>query len=268
MKITSRHNPRIKNAARLRERRHRQLEQRFLIDGVREVSRAIQAGAAIVEVFVSSDFADGPTDDPLLTALHRLQVPTHDVAPDVFERLAYGDRSEGVVAVARAVSRSLDSLRLPPRPLVCILEGVEKPGNLGAICRSADAAGVAALVVVGRGTDVYNPNAIRASLGTLFTVPVVETDSEAALAWAKGLHVPILAARPDAEMLYNQADYSAGAVVVLGSEAEGLSETWHNPAVIPIRLPMHGIADSLNVSATAAVLFYEAVRRRSVDRDG
>lgn len=262
MKITSRQNPRIKEAARLRERRHRQKERRFLIEGVRELSRAIQAGVPIVEAFISSDFADSRPDDPLLTAFRQQSVPIHDVAADVFEKLSYGDRAEGAIAVAQIVPRMLDSLELPPRQVVAILEGVEKPGNLGAICRTADAAGVAALVVVGPGTDIHNPNAIRASLGTLFTVPVVETDAGAALRWAKGLNVPILAACPDAELLYTDAKYSGGAIFVLGSEAEGLSDTWHDTAVTPIRLPMRGIADSLNVSATAAVLFYEALRRQ------
>jgi RNA methyltransferase, TrmH family len=262
MKITSRQNQRIKDAAKLRERRHRQREQRFLIEGVRELSRAIQAGVPIVEAFISSDFADSREDDPLLTALRQQSVPIHNVATDVFEKLAYGDRSEGVIAVAQVVPRVLKSLELPPQPVVAILEGVEKPGNLGAICRTADAAGVAALVVVGQGTDIHNPNAIRASLGTLFCVPFVETDAGTALAWVKGLNLPILAARPDAKTLYTDADYSAGAAIVLGSEAEGLSDTWRDPAVIPIRLPMHGIADSLNVSTAAAVLFYEARRHR------
>jgi TrmH family RNA methyltransferase len=262
MKITSRHNQHIKDAAKLRDRRHRQRGQRFLIEGIRELSRAIQAGVPIVEAFISSDFAESRPDDPLLTALRQRSVPIHNVAADVFEKVAYGDRAEGVIAVAQVVPQMLDSLELPPRPVVAIVEGVEKPGNLGAICRTADAAGVGALVVVGRGTDIHNPNAIRASLGTLFTVPVVETDAGTALAWAKELNAPILAARPDAQTLYTDADYSAGAVIVLGSEAEGLSDTWRDAAVTPIRLPMLGIADSLNVSATAAVLFYEALRQR------
>ena len=258
--ITSRQNQRIKDAVRLRDRQHRERQQQFLIEGVREVGRAVAAGIQLVEVFVAPELATEQDAAQLLENLTRSDVPRHDVSPEVFEKLAYGERSEGVVAVAQMTSRSLDDLTLPAHPVVALLEGIEKPGNLGAIARSADAAGVAALVVVGCGTDIYNPNAIRASLGTLFTVPVVPTTAETALAWAQGLGIPIFAARPDAEKLYTDATYAAGACLVLGSEAMGLSPTWHDPAVTPIRLPMHGVADSLNVSATAAVLFYEALR--------
>lgn len=260
--ITSRQNQRIKDAASLRERRQRRKQQRFLIEGVREVQRALVGGIPLLQVFLDRQHLAGADAATLVEALHQADVPTYDVSPEVFGKLAYGDRHEGVVAVGQSVSRSLNDIVLPPRPLIAVLEGIEKPGNLGAVARSADAAGVAALVVVGAGTDVYNPSAIRASLGTLFTVPVAEADAQAALTWAKGLELPILTARPDAEQLYTDVSFVIGAVLVLGSEARGLSDTWRDPAVIPIRLPMYGVADSLNVSATAAVLFYEAQRQR------
>jgi TrmH family RNA methyltransferase len=265
--ITSRHNQRVKDAVRLRERRHRERQKQFLIEGTRELDRALSAELPLVEVFVAPELTVGSDAAALLERLSRRSVLRHDVSPEIFEKLAYGERVEGVIAVAQMTPRSLDSLSLPARPIVAVLEGVEKPGNLGAIARSADAAGVAALVVTGRGTDIYNPNAIRASLGTLFTVPIVECNAETALAWVKRLKVPILAARPDAPTRYTDADFAAGAAIVLGSEAQGLSPTWRDLAVTPIRVPMHGAADSLNVSATAAVLFYEALRQISAAAD-
>jgi TrmH family RNA methyltransferase len=260
--IISRHNQRIKDAVRLRDRRRRDRVQQYLIEGIREVGRALEAGVPIVEVFVAPDLATGEEAARLMGDLALRPIERHDVSREVFEKLAYGDRTEGFLAVARMTRRGLDDLALPPLPVVAVLDGIEKPGNLGAIARSADAAGVAAIVVVGHGTDIYNPNAIRASLGTLFTVPRAEAEVESTLIWAKRLGVPIFAARPDAELLYTQASYSAGAIIVLGSEAHGLSGQWGEPAVSGVRLPMCGVADSLNVSASAAVLFYEALRQR------
>jgi TrmH family RNA methyltransferase len=263
--ITSRQNPKVNDAVRLRDRRQRERQQRFLIEGIREVDRAIRGGVSILEAFVAPELATSEAARLVIEALEHRSVKRHDVASEVFEKLAYGDRTEGIVAVARMTSRTLDDLVLPPRPIVAVLEAVEKPGNLGAIARSADAAGVAALIVVGQGTDIYNPNSIRASLGALFTVPVAEADAASALHWAKRLGLPVFAARTDAQMLYTDAPLASGGVLVLGSEAEGLSDAWRDPSVTPIRLPMHGVGDSLNVSATAAVLFYEALRQRLAD---
>jgi TrmH family RNA methyltransferase len=262
--ITSRQNPKVKDAAGLRNRRQRERRREFLIEGTREVARALKAGVPLVEVFVAPQLATGDDAVRLLEAIAERSVVRYDVTREVFEKLAFGERAEGVIAVARMTPRSIEDLVLPARPIVAVLEGVEKPGNLGAIARSADAAGVAALIVVGHGTDIYNPNAIRASLGTLFTVPIAVTDADFALGWAKKLGLPIFAARPNAKTHYTDAPLASGGVVVLGSEAVGLSKTWHDSAVTPIRLPMCGAADSLNVSATAAVLFYEALRQRQL----
>jgi TrmH family RNA methyltransferase len=157
----------------------------------------------------------------------------------------------------------LSQLELPTAPLIAVIESVEKPGNVGAILRSADGAGVDAVVIADPRTDLFNPNTIRASLGTVFDQNVCTASGEETLAWLRRLNVTAYAARPDAEQLYTQADYRRGAAIVLGSEAEGLSELWRGAGVAGIRLPMRGIADSLNVSATAAVLFYEAQRQRS-----
>jgi TrmH family RNA methyltransferase len=158
--------------------------------------------------------------------------------------------------------RRLEDLRLPVYPLVAVVEGLEKPGNLGAVCRSADATGVSALIAADAWTDLFNPNAIRASLGTIFTLPVCEAVAPEVLAWLRQRQIKIYAARVDGSMLYTEVDYRGPAAIVLGSEAAGLTPLWTGEDVLPIRLPMRGVTDSLNLSVTAAVLFYEALRQR------
>ena len=160
----------------------------------------------------------------------------------------------------------LSDLRLPPNPLVAVLEGLEKPGNVGAILRSADAAGVDAVIVADGRTDLYNPNTIRASLGTVFRENVCEATTAETIEWLRNRELTIVAARPDAEQSYSEVDFRSGAAIVLGSEADGLSDAWRGTNITPVRLPMLGMADSLNVSTTAAVLFYEALRQRGQSR--
>jgi TrmH family RNA methyltransferase len=262
--ITSRHNPRVKQAVKLRERRQRENQGRFLIDGLRELSRAAAAGIELEEFFFCPAICSGSELASLLKLLsprvHRLEI-----TPEVHRRLAYGERAEGVLGVARTPQRVLAEFQLPELPLVAVLEGVEKPGNLGAVLRSADAAGVSALIVTGEGTDLYNPNVVRASLGTLFTVPVFAASSEETLAWLREKQLHIYAARVDATLSYTVAKWNEPAAIVLGSEAHGLTSHWHAGDISAIRLPMLGTADSLNVSATASVLFYEALRQRTLE---
>jgi TrmH family RNA methyltransferase len=178
------------------------------------------------------------------------------------EKLAYGNRVEGLVAVAPTPRRTLAVLELPAEPLIVVVEGVEKPGNLGAILRTADAAGVSAVIVAGGVTDLYNPNAIRASLGAIFTVPVAAAASQAALDWLRQRNCRLIAARVDGAVDYTAANFRGPAAIVLGSEAAGLSATWRGDDMVAVKLPMLGRVDSLNLSATAAVLFYEALRQR------
>jgi TrmH family RNA methyltransferase len=180
----------------------------------------------------------------------------------VYAKLAFGDRNDGVIVVAATPVRGFAEFQLPASPIIAVLEGIEKPGNLGAILRSADAAGVDAVIIADGRTDLYNPNTIRASLGTVFRANVCEASTADAIEWLRAQQLPIIAARPDAQKLYTEVDLREGAAIVLGSEADGLSDAWHATGVTAVRLPMHGIADSLNVSTTAAVLFYEALRQR------
>jgi TrmH family RNA methyltransferase len=262
-RITSRQNQRVKDAVRLRAGRERQRRERFLIDGAREIARAVAAGVECVEAFVCDELCTSSESQAAVVMLRAGGAELHEVTPEVYAKLAFGERGDGLVVVAETPSRRLAELKLPPRPLVAVLEGLEKPGNVGAILRSADAAGVDAVIVADGGTDLYNPNCIRASLGTVFRDNVCTATSAEAKAWLVDQGLTIVAARPDAETLYTSADLSGGVAIVVGSEAAGLTDLWSGPGTREVRLPMHGIADSLNVSTTAAVLFYEAVRQRT-----
>jgi TrmH family RNA methyltransferase len=256
--ITSPQNPRLKAAAKLRDRRDRVSTGRFLIDGLREIRRAIQSGVVIEEAFVRED-ADL---SGLVEQLRQSGTRVLATATGPFEKLTFGDRDEGIVAVAQAPHRSLASMTLPPNPLIAVLEGIEKPGNIGAVLRTADAAGVSAVILADCVTDLYNPNAIRASLGAIFTVSVCAASTAQALAWLEQQGVPIFAARVDGSADYSSVSYRGPTAILLGSESQGLSAQWSGGKVTNIQLPMHGVVDSLNVSATAAILFYEAARQR------
>lgn len=249
-------------AVRLRGRRERDAKGLTLIDGVRETLRALQGGVVLREVFVEPELMAEQEAKALLERLREESVPVLELSREAFSRLAYGDRLDGVVAVAETPLRTLTDLVLPPNPLIAVIEGVEKPGNLGAVLRTADGAGLNAVIVAESATDLFNPNIIRASLGAVFAVPVVVASSGDVLTWLKERGIAIIAARVDGSVNYTAADYSGAVAIALGSEARGLSDAWGELARASVRVPMLGVADSLNVSATAAVLFYEALRQR------
>ena len=263
--LTSTANPRVKAVVRLRDRRERDATGLALVDGVREIGRAMDAGVEIVEVFASLSLATMAEARALLTRVAAANHRTTEVSEPVLVRIAFGDRTDGIVAVIRMPRPTLAQVRLraAPAPFIAVVEGVEKPGNLGAILRSADGAGLDAVIAADPRTDLANPNVIRASLGTIFARPVVAASTAETLAWLRGSGVTIVAARVDGATDYAAQDFRGPVAIVLGAEAEGLSAAWLAPDVRPVRLPMRGVADSLNVSATAAVLFYEARRQRA-----
>jgi TrmH family RNA methyltransferase len=265
--LTSLANPRIKAAAALRDRRERDRTGLTLVDGAREIRRAIDAGASLVEVFVCEPLLAGPDARAALDALRAGDVPIQAASEPVVARLAFGARSEGLVAIVRIPSHQLGELTLPADPLVAVVEGVEKPGNLGAILRSADGAGVDAVVAASPGTDLFNPNAVRASAGTVFSVPLAAAPSSGVLAWLREKGLRIVAARVDAGRVYSDVDLTGPLAVVVGAEAEGLGDAWSAPDIVAVHLPMLGVADSLNVSVSAAILFYEARRQRGEPAD-
>ncbi len=264
--ITSVQNARVKAAVRLRDRRHREKQGRIIIDGARELMRAFSAGVRVAEVFVCEARCQTEQSRRLLGMLANGDAEVLETAEPVFEKIAFGNRAEGVVAVAETPPAGIEDLVLPADPIVAVLEGVEKPGNIGAVVRSADGAGLSALIVADARTDLYNPNAIRASLGTIFTMPVAAAGAAETLAWLRRRELRLFAARVDGSVPYTDADFGGPTAIVLGSEAQGLTEAWRGPDVTGVRIAMLGTADSLNVSATAAVLFYEALRQRSAAR--
>lgn len=259
-RITSAQNSRLKNVIRLRQRRGRDRQHRILIDGIREIDRAIQAGVVLHELFVGETFWESQSERSWSSLAPETRVL---LLPDaLLDRIGYGERNEGLVAVATPPTTSLDQLALPKCPLVAILEGVEKPGNVGAVVRSADAAGMDAVIVVDGVTDLFNPNAVRASLGTLFSMSICSTTGDELVAWLDQSKLNVVVARVDGDRWYDEFDYQTPTAIVLGSESHGVSDRWKQGPFAGARLPMQGVADSLNVSATAAVMFYEANRQR------
>ncbi len=260
-RITSAQNPRVKEAVRLRNGSRRRSLGRILIDGVREIDGAVTAGVAIREVFYCPALWEGEAA-ALMTRLQATEAELLEVTERVFEKLAFGQRADGVLAVAEPPVGELNALRLSAVPLVAVLEGIEKPGNVGAVLRSADGAGLDAVVVADPRTDLFNPNAIRASLGTIFSLPVCEATGLETLSWLRQQRLNVFAARVDGSVPYTEVDFRRPTALVLGSEAAGLTGLWNAEDVTAVRLPMLGLADSLNISVAAAVLFYEARRQR------
>lgn len=265
--LASPSNPRIKAVARLRDRRERESSGLTLVDGAREVRRALDAGVDVVEAFVCEPLLAGEDARSALDTLVARHVPITTTTEAAFGKLAFGERAEGLVAVVRPPSVDLADLRLAGDPLVVVVEGVEKPGNVGAVLRSADGAGADALIAASPRTDLANPNVIRASAGTIFTVPLAAAPSDEVLAWLREREIRIVAARVDADRLYTDTDLTGPLALVLGSETDGLTAAWRSDDIQTVRLPMYGIADSLNVSVSAAILLYEARRQRDRHRE-
>jgi TrmH family RNA methyltransferase len=259
--ITSLTNPRVKAAVRLRDRAERDVTGLTIVDGAREILRALDAGVRVEQAFVAPELLRSPDGHAVADRL-RHRATTLEVSPAVLARVAFGQRSDGVVAVVATPGGSLEDLVMPPDALVVVAEGIEKPGNLGAVIRTADGAGASAVIAADPRTDLFNPNAIRASLGTIFALPVVAASTTATLEWLVAHDIRPIAARVDASLAYTEIDLRGPLAIVLGSEADGLSAAWTDSRVVPVAIPMRGIADSLNVSIAAAILLYEARRQR------
>jgi TrmH family RNA methyltransferase len=265
-RITSLTNPRVKDVIRLRQRSHRDEQNLMLIEGYREIRRAIDNRHNPVEVFFCPDLFQGKNEPALTDACRAVGAAVTECSPSVFTKMAYRERPEGLLAVAPQVRRRIEDLQLPANPLLVVAEAIEKPGNLGTILRSADAAGVHAVLVCDRCTDLNNPNVVRASIGALFSLPVVEAPTATTVPWLQERGIRILSASPHADKLYTDEDMTAGTAIVLGTEQYGLSEDWMNAADRQVRIPMLGQSDSLNVAAAATILLFEAVRQRGLGR--
>jgi TrmH family RNA methyltransferase len=252
--ITSPSNPKIKRLLALQQKSSARREAGlFVVEGRRELQHCIDAGFAVDSVFVCP---------ALLSSAPEAGAKVFEVSEEVYAKIAMREGTEGVVAEVRMPERRLEDLALPENPLVMVLERVEKPGNLGAVLRSADAAGADAVLVCDPLTDLWNPNLIRASVGAVFTVPCVACSSQEAIAWLKARGIRILTAQLQDSSLYYDCDMTVGTALVMGTEATGLTGQWRQAADAHIRIPMLGALDSLNVSVSAAILLFEAVRQR------
>lgn len=281
--ITSAQNPKIKNLLLLQEKSKARKEQGlFVVEGRRELEHCLQAGYTVKTLFICKDlwpekllfpeasafflasgnnsFSGSELPNNPLSAESDVQVI--EIPETLYRKVAYRESTEGILAEVEYKSLKLEDLRLSENPLVMVLERVEKPGNLGAVLRSADAAGVDAVIFCDPLTDLYNPNLIRASIGAIFTVPTVACTSEEAIAFLKAHDIQILTAQLQDSSLYYDVDMRRGTALVMGTEATGLTDLWRAAADAHIRIPMLGRLDSLNVSVSAAILLFEAVRQR------
>jgi len=269
IEIVSPSNPKFKMAMKLSDRRGRQQQKRFLIDGLRETRYAMQSGIEVETLFISKQIAEQlPTEQQAAVGelTKSMAGSSYLLASDLFQRLSYGQRHSHVIAVAREPNRSLSQLQLSSPAFVVIVEGVEKPGNLGAIARTVDAVGADVLILANCLADAQNPNAIRASMGTILSQKVVACDTERLVPWLREKAIKVCAAWVENSESYHNVDFCESVAIVLGSEAQGLTSAWNEDGMQKISLPMHGTADSLNVSTTAAVLLYEVWRQREVGR--
>lgn len=264
MLITSPHNPRIKQVIALRDRKDRERSGLMRVEGYDELSLAVESGARPRSVFVCPALWRSSAQARLLDQLRDRGAEVIEVSPRVFEKLAYRDNPDGWVATLPLIETRLDALRLSARPLLLIAESVEKPGNLGAMLRTADAAGVDAVIAADPITDWGNPNIVRASKGALFSVPVAAASTTAVLNWLAERAIPVIAATPQARLRYTDADLRGPVAIVVGEEKHGLSQSWLAAATHQVRIPMVGRVNSLNVATAAALLLYEALRQRGV----
>ena len=282
--VTSAQNRKVKTLLALQEKARLRKEMGlFVVEGRRELEHCVRAGFEIDTLFVCPEIvgsAAGPSAPIRCGAPSRYADPTRvngaegpqpnliantiiEVPREIYEKIAYRGGTEGLIAEVKARELSLPEVKLSESPLVVVLEGVEKPGNLGAVLRSADAAGADAVLVCDPLTDLYNPNLIRASIGAVFTVPVACCSSKEAIKWLKDNNISIYTAQLQDSSWYYDTDMTGGTAIVIGTEATGLTAAWREAADAHIRIPMLGELDSLNASVSAAILLFEAVRQRN-----
>lgn len=279
-RITSLQNPRVKQLVKLRERRDRDEAGLFLVEGYREIRRALEKGVRPKELYFSPDWFLGENEPALIEQAKQAGAQLFELSKDAFAKVAYRERPDGLLAVAPQWKTTLADLNVgralrpteavdgegkprPTDPFLLVVESIEKPGNLGTILRSADAAGCDAVIVCDAVTDIFNPNVVRASTGVLFSVPVVVAESTAVHAWLREKGIRTAATTPHTTNLYTQTDLRGPLAIVMGSEQYGLSEFWMKGADVLVRIPMAGQADSLNVAMATIITLFEAVRQRS-----
>lgn len=263
--ITSLQNPRIKQLVKLRDRRPRDAAGVFMVEGYRQIRRALDKGYAPAEFYYSPEWYLGEKENEpaLLEEAAAGGARLFELSKDAFAKVAYRERPDGLLAVLPQWRNQLDDLALSPTPFLLVVEAIEKPGNLGTILRSADAAGVDGLIVCDPVTDLFNPNVVRASTGVLFSVPVVIAESAAVRQWLQAKRIRSVATTPAATAIYTDSDLTGPMAIVMGSEQYGLSDDWLRQADHRVRIPMAGQADSLNVAMATIITLFEAMRQRS-----
>lgn len=263
-RLDSSKNPTIKTLAELKERKGRDSQGRYLIEGSRETLRALQGGERVQMLFVCPELIDEQRAEgrELERMVKERKIGMLELSKAAFEKLSLRQNPDGVIAVAEIQKKALTDITLKENSLVLAIDGLEKPGNIGALLRSADAVNVNAVFVSGSGTDLYNPNVIRASMGSLFSRPTLAVETNELISFLRSNHFKIIAATPHTHHLYWHEDFTKSTAIVLGTEHEGLSKEWLEAAISQVKIPMSGLADSLNVATAGALLLYEALRQR------
>jgi len=260
--ITSTQNKLVKDILQLQEKsKVRKKEQLFIIEGKREILIAIRNGYLLTNVLICFEY----TSKSIVEEIEKMT--THpvefiEISKEVYQKIAYRDSTEGIIAIAEHKGHALSELTLPSNPLIVVLESLEKPGNIGAVLRTADAAGIDAILIANPKTDLYNPNIVRSSVGAIFTNNIAVSSNEEILSFLKMHHIPIYSAILQDAVPYYTVDYKKGAALVMGTEATGLTNEWREASDANIIIPMEGQIDSMNVSVAAAVLIFEAKRQR------
>lgn len=264
VKITSIDNLQIKQAVQLQDRRHRKNTKLFLIEGYRELKRAFAGGIVIQKLFICPEMFLGINEIDLIAPIEEMGTAVLTCTKKVFQKLSYRDRPDGLLGIGVQMATTLGVLgsQMKTPPLLVVAEGIEKPGNLGSIMRSADGVAADGIIVCDQCTDIYNPNVVRASVGTLFTLPIIEAESAETFFWLKNHQIKIVATSPKAKKEFTESDLRGPIAIVVGTEQLGLSEMWLKAADEQVFIPMKGVADSLNVATATTLLLYEALRQR------
>lgn len=253
--ISSPQNPKVKNLVKLIDKSSERKSQNLIvIEGLRELQLALSAGMEIEQLYFCRNIG---ADESFISAKQY-----YEVTKEVYSKIAYRENSDGYIALLKPKFYTLETLPLSNNPFLIVLEAVEKPGNLGAVLRTADAANIDAVIICDPRTDIYNPNAIRSSVGCIFTVPIVVTTNENLKTWLDQKKINTYSAALTAKRFYTDIDFKLPSAIVMGTEATGLSEFWLRGSMEQIKIPMNGKIDSLNVSISTAVLTFEAMRQR------
>lgn len=259
MIIESRQNQRIKDLIKLQKRSERDSRKIFTIEGIREIEKAIATGYELKSIFYCEEIIDYQSEK---IEIKDTQIEMIKVSKEVYNHIAYREESGGMIATCKPKNHDIENLKLSKNPLILVIEGIEKPGNMGAIFRTADAAGIEAIIICDPLADLYNPNAIRSSIGTVFTVPTIITTSQKAIKHLQDNNIKIFSTYLEASVPYHTIDYSGPTAIVVGTESTGISDNWIKASEANIIIPMQGIADSLNVSVSTAIVVFEACRQR------